>query len=294
MKLCTFTHGQRTRIGVVVGELVIDLPAVVPKLPSDMIAFLQAGDEAMALAEEAQTKPDVSFPVADVVLEAPVPRPGKILAIGLNYADHVAETGGTAPSVQMWFNKQTTATNRPYGSINKPSVSDTLDYEGELAFVIGKRAKHVPKDRAHEVIAGYCCGNDVSVRDWQAASRTMQIGKSFDTHAPFGPWIVTADEVGDPHNLGIRTVVNDEVRQNSNTEHLIFNCFEQVEHLTKSFTLEPGDVIFTGTSSGVAAAMRPPPWLKVGDEVRIEIEKVGYIEHTVVEEDAQTVIGGLS
>ena len=292
MKLCTFTHGQRTRIGAVVGELVIDLPAVVPKLPSDMIAFLQAGDEAMALAQEAQTNPDVSFPVADVVLEAPVPRPGKILAIGLNYADHVAETGGTAPSVQMWFNKQTTATNRPYGSINKPAVSDTLDYEGELAFVIGKRAKHVPKERAHEVIAGYCCGNDVSVRDWQAASRTMQIGKSFDTHAPFGPWIVTPDEVEDPHNLGIRTVVNDEVRQNSNTEHLIFNCFEQVEHLTKSFTLEPGDVIFTGTSSGVAAAMRPPKWLKVGDEVRIEIEKVGYIEHTVVEEDAATVIGG--
>ena len=291
MKLCTFTHGQRTRIGVVVGELVIDLPAVVPELPSDMIAFLEAGDEAMALAAEAQTKPDVSFPVADVVLEAPVPRPGKILAIGLNYADHVAETGGTAPSVQMWFNKQTTATNRPYGSINKPAVSDTLDYEGELAFVIGKRAKHVPKERAHEVIAGYCCGNDVSVRDWQAASRTMQIGKSFDTHAPFGPWIVTPDEVEDPHNLGIRTVVNDEVRQNSNTEHLIFNCFEQVEHLTKSFTLEPGDVIFTGTSSGVAAAMRPPKWLKVGDEVRIEIEKVGYIEHTVVEEDAATVVG---
>ena len=292
MKLCTFTHGQRTRIGVVVGELVIDLPAVVPELPSDMIAFLEAGDEAMALAAEAQTKPDVSFPVADVVLEAPVPRPGKILAIGLNYADHVAETGGTAPSVQMWFNKQTTATNRPYGSINKPAVSDTLDYEGELAFVIGKRAKHVPKERAHEVIAGYCCGNDVSVRDWQAASRTMQIGKSFDTHAPFGPWIVTPDEVEDPHNLGIRTVVNDEVRQNSNTEHLIFNCFEQVEHLTKSFTLEPGDVIFTGTSSGVAAAMRPPKWLKVGDEVRIEIEKVGYIEHRVVEEAAATVIGG--
>ena len=291
MKLCTFTHGQRTRIGVIVGELVIDLPAVASELPSDMISFLAAGDAAMALAEAAQTNPDVSFPVADVVLEAPVPRPGKILAIGLNYADHVAESGGVAPSVQMWFNKQSTATNRPYGSFNKPAVSDMLDYEGELAFVIGKRAKHVPKERAHEVIAGYCCGNDVSVRDWQAASRTMQIGKSFDTHAPFGPWIVTGDEIGDPHDLGIRTVVNDEVRQDSNTKHLIFDCFDQIEHLTKSFTLDPGDVIFTGTSSGVAAAMKPPQWLKVGDEVRIEIEKIGYIEHTVVEEDATTVIG---
>ena len=292
MKLCTFTHGQRTRIGVVVGELVIDLPAVVPELPTTMIEFLAAGDEAMAAAEAAQTKADVAFPVADVVLEAPVPMPGKILAIGLNYADHVAETGAEAPKVQMWFNKQHNAANRPYGSINKPAVSDMLDYEGELAFVIGKRAKHVPAERASEVIAGYCCGNDVSVRDWQAAARTMQIGKSFDTHAPFGPWIATADEVGDPHNLAIRTVVNDEVRQNSNTKHLIFNCFEQIAHLTKSFTLDPGDVIFTGTSSGVAAAMKPPKWLRAGDEVRVEIEKVGYIEHRVVAEDPVTVIGG--
>ena len=290
MKLCTFTHGQRTRIGVVVGELVIDLPAVAG-VPEDMIAFLAAGDEAMAAAREAQTNPDVAFPVADVTLQAPVPKPGKILAIGLNYADHVAESGGEAPKVQMWFNKQRNAANRPYGRINKPAVSDMLDYEGELVFVVGKRAKHVPAERAHEVIAGYCCGNDVSVRDWQAASRTMQMGKSFDTHAPFGPWIVTADEVGDPHDLGIRTVVNDETRQNSNTSHLIFNCFDHVEHLTKAFTLDPGDVIFTGTSSGVGAAMKPPKWLRAGDEVTVEIEKVGYIQHTVVDEEPNTVIG---
>ena len=291
MKLCTFTHGQRSRIGVVVGELVIDLPAVAPGIPEDMLGFLEAGEDAMAAAAEAQTNPEVAFPVADVTLEAPVPRPGKILAIGLNYADHVAETGGETPTTQMWFNKQRNAANRPYGSINKPAVSDMLDYEGELAFVIGKRAKHVPKERAHEVIAGYCCGNDVSVRDWQAASRTMQIGKSFDTHAPFGPWIATPDEVGDPHNLGIRTLVNGDVRQNSNTKHLIFNCFEHIAHLTKSFTLDPGDVIFTGTSSGVGAAMQPPQWLRVGDEVMVEIENVGYIQHTVVAEDASTVIG---
>ncbi len=291
MKLCTFTHGQRTRIGVVVGELVIDVAAVTQGLPGDMIGFLAAGDQAMAAAREAQTNPEVAFPVADVVLEAPVPRPGKILAIALNYADHVAESGGQAPKVQTWFNKQRNAANRPYGSINKPAVSDMLDYEGELAFVIGRCAKHVPAERAHEVIAGYCCGNDVSVRDWQAAARTMQIGKSFDSHAPFGPWIVTADEVGDPHDLGIRTVVNDEVRQNSNTRHLIFNCFEQIAHLTQVFTLDPGDVIFTGTSAGVGAAMRPPRWLKVGDEVRVEIEKIGYIEHQVAAEDATTIIG---
>ena len=291
MKLCTFTHGQRTRIGVVVGELVVDVSAVVPDLPGDMIDFLGAGDDAMAAAREAQTNPEVAYPVADVLLEAPVPRPGKILAIALNYADHVAESGGEAPKVQTWFNKQRSAANRPYGSINKPAVSDMLDYEGELAFVIGKRAKHVPAERAHEVIAGYCCGNDVSVRDWQAAARTMQIGKSFDSHAPFGPWIVTEDELGDPHDLGIRTVVNDEVRQSSNTKHLIFNCFEQIAHLTQAFRLDPGDVIFTGTSAGVGAAMQPPRWLKAGDEVRVEIEKIGYIEHRVVTEDAATIIG---
>ena len=291
MKLCTFTHGGRTRIGAVVGELVIDLPAVSPGLPETMLAFLAAGDAAMAAAQEAQTNPEVAFPVADVTLEAPVPRPGKILAIGLNYADHIAETGAQPPTVQMWFNKQHTAANRPYGTITKPAVSDMLDYEGELAFVIGKRAKHVPTERAHEVIAGYCCGNDVSVRDWQRAAPTMQIGKSFDTHAPFGPWIVTPDEVGDPHDLGIRTVVGDEVRQNSNTRHLVFNCFDHVAHLTQAFTLMPGDVIFTGTPAGVAAAMTPPQWLRVGDEVRVEIEKIGYIEHTVVAEDATTEIG---
>ena len=291
MKLATFTHGRETRVGVVVGELVIDLSRAAPELPTDMRSLLGAGDGALAAAAEAQTSVEHAIAINEVEIRAPVPNPGKILAIGLNYADHIAETGGEAPSVQMWFNKQHNAANRPYGSFNKPAVSDMLDYEGELAFVVGKRAKHVPKERAHEVIAGYCCGNDVSVRDWQAAARTMQIGKSFDTHAPFGPWIVTPDEVGDPHNLGIRTVVNDEIRQNSNTSHLIFDCFDHVEHLTKSFTLDPGDVIFTGTSSGVAAAMKPPKWLKVGDEVRIEIENIGFIEHTVVEEDARTVIG---
>ena len=291
MKLATFTHGRETRIGVVVGELVIDLSRAAPELPTDMRSLLEAGDDALAAAAAAQTSVEHALAVNDVELQAPVPNPGKILAIGLNYADHIAESGGKAPSVQMWFNKQHNAVNGPYGSINKPAVSDMLDYEGELVFVIGKRAKHVPKERAHEVIAGFCCGNDVSVRDWQARSQTMQIGKSFDTHAPIGPWIVTPDEVGDPHDLGIRTLVNDETRQDSNTRHLIFDCYDQIAHLTQSFTLDPGDVIFTGTSSGVGAAMKPPAWMKVDDVVRIEIENIGYIEHTVVEEDASTVIG---
>ncbi|SUZ63590.1 uncharacterized protein METZ01_LOCUS16444 [marine metagenome] len=290
MKLATFTHGGDTRIGVVVGELVVDLSRAAPELPTNMRDFLVAGDEAMMVAREAQTASEHALAVVDVELEAPVVNPGKILAIGLNYADHIEESGAETPKVQMWFNKQTTATNGPYGDINKPSVSDLLDYEGELVFVIGKRAKHVPKERAHEVIAGYCCGNDVSVRDWQMRSQTMQIGKSFDTHAPFGPWMVTPDELGDPHDLALRTYVNGEKRQDTNTEHMVFDCFDQIAHLTQAFTLEPGDVIYTGTSSGVAAAQRPPPWLVVGDLVRVEIENIGYIENKVFLESGDSVL----
>ena len=290
MKLATFTHGGETRIGVVVGELVVDLSKAAPELPTNKRDFLVAGDPAMEMAREAQTASEHALAVVDVELGAPVANPGKILAIGLNYADHIEETGAETPKVQMWFNKQITATNGPYGDINKPSVSDLLDYEGELVFVVGKRAKHVPRDRAHEVIAGYCCGNDVSVRDWQRRSQTMQIGKSFDTHAPFGPWMVTPDELGDPHDLGLRTYVNGEKRQDTNTQHMVFDCFDQIAHLTQAFTLEPGDVIYTGTSSGVAVAQNPPPWLVVGDLVRIEIENIGYIENNVVMESGDSIL----
>ena len=291
MKLASFTHGGRQRIGVAVGELIIDLSAAAPDLPTDMTSFLAAGDAAMAQAREAQTQAAHAFGISEVELLAPVPRPGKILAIGLNYRDHIEETGAEAPQAQVWFNKQVTAVNAPYGSIAKPAVSDLLDYEAELVYVIGKRARHVPKERASEVIAGYCCGNDVSVRDWQMRAPTMQIGKSFDTHAPFGPWLVTPDEAGNPHDLNLRSLVNGEQRQSSNTKHLVFDCFDQIAHLTQAFTLQPGDVIFTGTPSGVAAAMHPPAWLKVGDVVRVEIDGIGHIEHRIAEEDASTVIG---
>ena len=290
MKLASFSQGGRSRIGVVVGELVIDLSAAAPDLPTDMTAFLAAGEPALAQAREAQTASEHALGINEVELQAPVPRPGKILAIGLNYRDHIEETGMEAPKTQVWFNKQVTAVNSPYGGIAKPAVSDLLDYEAELVYVIGKRARHVPKERASEVIAGYCCGNDVSVRDWQRRSQTMQIGKSFDSHAPFGPWLVTPDEIGDPHDLNLRALVNGEERQRSNTRHLVFNCFDQIAHLTQAFTLMPGDVIFTGTPSGVAAAMRPPMWLKVGDRVRVEIDGIGHIESEIVAEDASTVV----
>ena len=149
----------------------------------------------------------------------------------------------------------------------------------------------MPRERAHEVIAGYFCGNDVSVRDWQLRVQTLQIGKSFDTHGPIGPYLVTPDEVGDPHVLDIRCLVNGEERQHSNTRHLIFDCFDAIAHLTQAFTLDVGDVLFMGTPAGVGVAMKPPVWLEEGDVVRVEIDKLGYIENTVVAEQAETFIG---
>lgn len=288
MKLTTFTHQGSTRIGVVAGDAVADVTAAAREIPREMIAFLTAGKSALERARAAvQGAPKI--PLAQVKLEAPILRPPEFLAIGLNYADHVAETGRDKPSFPMFFNKQSSCVNGPYDPIHLPRASTALDYEGELAFVIGRRCRHVPRDRAHEVIAGYTIVNNVSVRDWQRRAQTMTLGKSFDTHGPCGPWIVTADEIGDPHNLDLRTLVNGEVRQHSNTRHLFFNCFEQVETLSTVFTLEPGTIISTGTPAGVAAAMKPPKWLKAGDVVRIEIERIGYIENRVIDEPAETV-----
>jgi 2-keto-4-pentenoate hydratase/2-oxohepta-3-ene-1,7-dioic acid hydratase in catechol pathway len=220
-----------------------------------------------------------------VRLLAPV-KPRKYLAIGLNYADHIAESGLQAPEVPFFFNKQVTCVVGPGEHVHMPRVSSLLDYEGELAIVIGRRCRHVPAEQAADVIAGYTIANDVSVRDWQLRTPTMTIGKSFDTHGPLGPWVVTADELGDPHALGIRTFVNGEQRQNGNTGEMVFDCFEQVAHLSEAFTLEPGDVIATGTPAGVGAARQPFPegLLKVGDVVRIEIDGIGELENTVIEE----------
>ena len=286
MKLVTFTHTGSTRVGVVVEEGVIDLAVAAPDLPREMSAFLAAGSGAI---EKARSVSGPVLPLRSVTLEAPILRPPKFLAIGLNYADHVAETGRDRPEHPIFFNKQSTCVSGPYGPIHAPRDSEALDYEGELAFVIGRRARHVPRARAHEVIAGYLICNDVSARDWQYRAPTMTLGKSFDTHGPLGPWIVTPDEIGDPHSLGLRTFVNGELRQESNTKHLIFDCFEQVETLSTVCTLEPGDVISTGTPSGVGMAMKPRGLLQPGDVVRIEIDRIGWIENKVIDEPADTV-----
>jgi 2-keto-4-pentenoate hydratase/2-oxohepta-3-ene-1,7-dioic acid hydratase in catechol pathway len=288
MKLATFTHAGSTRIGVVRGEELIDLAAAAPELPRDLTAFLALGPRARQRAGEVSAAGSARLPLAEVKLEAPILRPPKYLAVGLNYADHVAESGQERPKFPTIFNKQSTCVVGPGDEIHLPHVSNALDYEGELAFVIGKRCRHVPRRRAPEVIAGYCVANDVSVRDWQLRVPTWTMGKSFDTHGPLGPWLTTSDEAGDPHGLGIRTFVNGEVRQSSNTKELIFDCYALVEHLSTAFTLEVGDVIATGTPGGVGVAMKPPRMLQVGDVVRIEIDNLGQLQNEVVHEPEET------
>jgi len=290
MKIATFTDERGQRLGVVKGAELVDLARAAPDLPRDMIGLLAAGEAAMETARGATKAAGDTIPLSAVTLKAPIPFPGKILAIGLNYGEHIAETGREPPKHQIWFNKQHNCANDPFAPINKPVVSDAVDYEAELCFVIGKRCKHVPRERAHEVIGGFFCGNDVSVRDWQRRTPTMQMGKSFDTHGPMGPWLVTPDEVGDPQDLSIKCWVNGELRQNSNTRHMIFDIHDQIAHLSQAFTLDVGDVIFTGTPDGVGVAKDPPLFLKVGDKVRIEIEKLGAMEHEVVLEQAETLI----
>lgn len=290
MKLATFTHQGRTGIGVVTDESIVDLAAAAPALPREMVAFLGAGREALDIARKAVAGKAGRIALSSLKLEAPIARPPEFLAIGLNYADHVAETGREKPSFPMFFNKQATCVVGPNDPIHLPRASKALDYEGELGFVIGRRCRHVPRDRAHEVIAGYLIVDDVSVRDWQMRAPTMTLGKSFDTHGPIGPWIVTPDEIGDPHALDLKTFVNGEMRQHSNTQHLIFDCFAQVETLSTVFTLLPGTIVSTGTPSGVAAAMKPPKWLVAGDVVQIEIEKIGKLENQVIAEPAETAV----
>jgi len=287
MKLVTFSSRGRISIGKVVGNQVIDLPASDPALPRTMLELLQAGPAALERARAVSPERAVSHPLADVRLEAPVPNPSKFLAIGMNYRKHVQEAidaGIKVPDSQVWFNKQVSCVNGPFDPVHLPRASDKLDYEAELGVVIGKRCRHVSVADAPSVVAGYLACNDVSVRDWQMRSPTMTLGKSFNTHGPIGPWIVTADEVPDPHALRMRMLVNGEVRQEVGTDEMIYNIWEQIAYLSTVMTLEPGDILATGTPSGVGVAMKPPSFRKVGDVMRVEIDGIGHIENLVIEE----------
>jgi 2-keto-4-pentenoate hydratase/2-oxohepta-3-ene-1,7-dioic acid hydratase in catechol pathway len=273
MRLVSFRQPDGAHVGIADGDGVVDLGV------ADMAAFLAGGG-----LDKGRRLQGPRLDLAGVQLLAPVPRPPKFLAIGLNYAAHVAESGMKKPEVQLWFNKQSTCVVGPGDPIHIPRVSSMIDYEGELAFVIGTRCRHVPAQKASDVIAGYTVVNDVSTRDWQFASPTMTMGKSFDTHGPMGPWLVTPDELGDPHRLRLQTWVNGELRQDAKTDDLIFDCYEQVAHLSTAFTLEPGDVVATGTPAGVGMALQPPKFLVPGDTVRIEIEGIGALENPVIAE----------
>ncbi len=283
MKLVTFSHNRRPRVGLVDGDAVVD-GLDVPGIPATLIDFLSAGrsatDALTALAASGKQRLGLN----EVKLHAPIPRPGKFLGIGLNYADHIAETGREKPQYPTFFSKQSTCVIGHLDAIHRPKVSDKMDYEGELAFVIGKRCRHVAAEDARRVIAGYTIANDVTVRDWQRHSPTWTVGKSFDTAGPLGPWLVTADEIDDPHNLDLKTWVDGDLRQSANTRDMLFNCYEMVAYLTQAMTLEPGDVIATGTPAGVGVTMQPRGYLRPGQTVRIAIEGIGELINPVVDE----------
>jgi 2-keto-4-pentenoate hydratase/2-oxohepta-3-ene-1,7-dioic acid hydratase in catechol pathway len=282
MKLATFLYDQKTLVGAIVED------QVVPATAASMIDLLSAGEKSLNLLKDKIDSDKDRITLADVDLLAPVPRPGKYFGVSLNYADHIEETGKEQPEYPTFFNKQSTCVIGTGQAIYRPRVSEKLDYEGELGVVIGKRCRHVTRAQAKGIIAGYTICNDVSVRDWQMRSHTWTLGKSFDTHGPVGPWIVTPDEIGNPHNLNIRTWVNTEQRQSHNTSQMIFDCYFLVEYLSTVMTLEPGDLIATGTGSGVGVKMKPRGYMQPGDVVRVEIEKIGVLENPVIEEPEDT------
>jgi 2-keto-4-pentenoate hydratase/2-oxohepta-3-ene-1,7-dioic acid hydratase in catechol pathway len=281
MKLARFTHNGSTRIGKVVGDRVIDLSGVSGVTGS--MRLLLADLPALRGALEACDAP--AFPLSDVVLEAPITDPQKYLAIGMNYpahADEAAAAGIPIPTSQLWFNKQVSCINGPYSDVDLPHVSDKLDYEAELGGVIGKRCRHVSRDDARSVIAGYLVTNDVSVRDWQARSPTFTLGKSFDTHGPIGPWLTTDDEVADPHALEMWLTVNGVEKQHTSTSDMIYDIYDQIAYLSTVMTLEPGDILATGTPAGVGIASGS--FMKAGDVVRVEVKGLGVIENKIVRE----------
>jgi 2-keto-4-pentenoate hydratase/2-oxohepta-3-ene-1,7-dioic acid hydratase in catechol pathway len=282
MKIARFTYGGRTRLGIVAAETgeVIDVGTADPSLPTDVGVLLATG----SLAEVARTAGSAPrLALSSVKLEVPIAQPPTFLAIGLNYADHVAESGMPKPAAPVVFNKQITCVVGAGDAIEVPTVApDWVDYEGELGVVIGTRCRNVSVAEAPSVVAGYLIVNDVSVRDWQRATPTMTMGKSWDTHGPIGPWLVTADEVGDPHDLGIRTWVDGDLRQEASTKQMITNCWELIAHISTAFTLLPGTIIATGTPAGVGFAMDPPRCMKPGSTVRIEIDKLGVLENPVI------------
>lgn len=284
MPLVHFSDASGARLGKLFGDHLVDLSIAAPQLPVSIIEILDAGKPALAQFHSVQDQPGARLALSSVRLLAPLPNPEKFLGIGMNYWEHAAEAskaGLETPAYQLWFNKQVSCITGPFDDVVKPRVAEQMDYEAELGVVIGRRCRHVKVEDARSVIGGYMIVNDVSARDWQKRSPTLTLGKSFDTHGPTGPWLVLDDEIDDPHALNIRMFVNGEQRQHANSRSMIHNIFEQIAYLSTVMTLKPGDILATGTPSGVGAALKPPQFLGPGDVMRVEIDGLGHIENRV-------------
>jgi 2-keto-4-pentenoate hydratase/2-oxohepta-3-ene-1,7-dioic acid hydratase in catechol pathway len=285
MRLVTYQSDRGPRVAAWRDGSVVDLNEADPAVPHCMKALLAQGPEGLRRAERASA---AGKPVAadGLTLVAPVPKPEKVICIGLNYADHARESGAEPPPCPVIFNKFPTTARTHGDPIVLPKSSSEVDYEAELVIVIGVGGRHIPAAKARDHIAAYCCGNDVSARDWQLRKPGGQwlLGKSFDSFAPFGPQLVTADEIPDPNNLKIQLRLNDRVMQDSSTAEFLFRVEELVAYVSDVCTLAPGDVLFTGTPPGVGFARKPPVFLKPGDSVEVEIERIGVLQNPVVAE----------
>ena len=285
MKLLTFKRDGVRRAGGLVGEdRIVDLNAADGSVPASLRGLLEAGPKAVAAARAAIDGATSTIPLSDVAVCAPVPDPGKVICIGLNYADHAAETNHPIPPEPVVFAKFASAVTGPFDPVEAPPTTDELDYEAELVAVIGKGGKHIAEKDAMDHVFGYSVGDDISARDYQVGKPAGQwlLGKTFDTFAPYGPHIVTADEVPDPHSLCIRCILNGETVQDSNTNQFIFNIPKLIAYISHVFTLAPGDILFTGTPPGVGMGRKPPLWLKPGDTVACEVDGIGRIENRIV------------
>ena len=286
MKLARFTIAGRTVVGVIDGDRAVPLSQLDPAAPETLRELLAQGPQEIArLAKVLAEKRPAGHALADVRLEAPIPDAQKYMAIGMNYHDHAeeaAKAGITMPKNQLWFNKQVSCITGPYDPIYKPRVSDKMDYEAELGVVIGTRCRYVSLEDARSVVGGYFVLNDVTARDWQFKSPTYTLGKSFDSHGPIGPWITTADEIADPHALDMKLWVNGELRQQTSTGGMIYDIWQQIHELSQVMTLEPGDLIATGTCANVGIALGK--FLQPGDVVKVEIAGLGHIENAVEQE----------
>lgn len=287
MRLATIETWAGPRAALLAGEAFIDIHATEPNLPGNLRQLLAGGPELLhAVAELASRGNAVKYPAGQVRYHAPIVDPQKIICVGLNYKDHAAESGSPIPKDPVLFSKYATALIGHGEAIVLPKVSEEVDYEAELVIVIGKRGRHIPKAAAMEHVAGYCVGHDVSARDWQLKKDGKQwmVGKTFDTFAPVGPVLVTRDEVPNPQSLPIRLKLNGTLMQNSNTLQMIFGVEDLLAYISQVMTLEPGDLIFTGTPPGVGTARKPPVYLKDGDVAEVEIEGLGALRNPVKQE----------